>query len=233
MADGSSSTVSEAAGGRGPARVLELVRGLARELHPERGDQRIAMDSLLDRDLGFDSLGRTELMLRVERAFSVKLSETLLVEAETPADIWRALESAAPGGTRPSGAADRPLASGPVTALPTGAETLTEVLQWHIANHPGRLHVWLADGRGDARILDYAALGDGARAVAAGILESGVEPNARVALMLPTGADSCMRSMESSTPAAFRCPSIRRRGRRNWKITCSGRLPYSPTPAPS
>ncbi|MCE2481916.1 MAG: AMP-binding protein [Alphaproteobacteria bacterium] len=188
MADDSPTAANETASERGPTRLLELVRGLARELRPGGDDLRVAMDSHLDRDLGFDSLGRTELMLRVERAFSAKLSETLLVAAETPADIWRALQRATPGSARAPGAEAAP-ALGTVAALPTGAQTLTEVLQWHVAHHPARTHVWLADGRGDAEVLDYAALDGRARAVAEGILEAGLRPGARVALMLPTGAD--------------------------------------------
>ena len=103
MADESPLAADETAGDRGPARLLELVDGLARELRPGGADLHVAMDSHLDRDLGFDSLGRTELMLRVERAFSVKLSETVLVAAETPADIWRALQRATPGSARTPG----------------------------------------------------------------------------------------------------------------------------------
>ena len=67
---------------RDPARLLALIQSLAREIRPDRGEIRVTLNSDLDRDLGFDSLGRTELLLRVERVFSVKLSESLLVEAE-------------------------------------------------------------------------------------------------------------------------------------------------------
>ena len=61
-----------------PSRELELiavVRELVRELAPQRlkrGDVTLA--SRLDRDLGIDSLGRTELVLRIERKFRVRLA---------------------------------------------------------------------------------------------------------------------------------------------------------------
>lgn len=189
MADLSSATRSELSGHHGPIRLLELIQELAQELRPDHGDLHVAMGSHLDRDLGFDSLGRTELMLRVERAFSVKLPETLLVEAETPADIWQALERATPRRASGSSATDRAPALATVEALPTGVETLTGILDWHIASHPERTHIWLADGREDAEIVDYAKLGDRAGCVANGIIDAGLEPGARVALMLPTGSD--------------------------------------------
>ena len=64
-----------------PSRELELiavVRELVRELSPQRlkrGDVTLA--SRLDRDLGIDSLGRTELVLRIERKFHVRLAVAL------------------------------------------------------------------------------------------------------------------------------------------------------------
>ena len=54
--------------------VVAIVAGLARELHPQRS-QFIDVDasSRIERDLGIDSLGRTELAMRIERAFRVRL----------------------------------------------------------------------------------------------------------------------------------------------------------------
>ncbi len=51
-------------------RLLEVTRQLAVELHPERASRlRVRLESHLERELGFDSLGRAELMLRLEQAF--------------------------------------------------------------------------------------------------------------------------------------------------------------------
>src|SRR5690349_11463173 len=76
-----------------PSRELELiavVRELVRELSPQRlkrGDVTVA--SRLDRDLGIDSLGRTELVLRIERKFRVRLSVNAVAEMETVADLLK------------------------------------------------------------------------------------------------------------------------------------------------
>ena len=74
-----------------PSRELELiavVRELVRELAPQRlkrGDVTLA--SSLDRDLGIDSLGRTELVLRIERKFRVRLAVDAVAEMDTVADL--------------------------------------------------------------------------------------------------------------------------------------------------
>ena len=54
------------------AKFSRLVRDLVWELHPHM-QRRVAitLDSDLDRDLGLDSLGRAELVLRIDRAFKI------------------------------------------------------------------------------------------------------------------------------------------------------------------
>src|SRR5688572_10897673 len=75
--------------------VVTVVRDLVREIAPQRlkrGD--LTLGSRLDRDLGIDSLARTELVLRIERAFRVRLPVTEVAEMETVADLAKALAHA-------------------------------------------------------------------------------------------------------------------------------------------
>ena len=72
--------------------LLALVQDLALELHPQR--QSVAfttLESSLEHELGFDSLGRVELLQRLERTFSVHLPDDVLATAETPRDLLRAV----------------------------------------------------------------------------------------------------------------------------------------------
>src|SRR3974377_2236206 len=79
------------------AQVLEIVRALVAELHPNLIDPRLVrVDSDLDRDLALDSLSRAELLMRLSRHFKIELPESLLGEARTPQDIARAVVEAAP-----------------------------------------------------------------------------------------------------------------------------------------
>jgi len=61
-----------------------VVQQLATELHPHKHNAlTVTLDSALERDLGFDSLGRMELLLRLERAFGVQLPEQVLATARS------------------------------------------------------------------------------------------------------------------------------------------------------
>src|SRR5512136_1906074 len=77
--------------------LIALVRDLVRELHPQRSRFiDVSPSSRIERDLGIDSLARTELILRIERAFHVHLPAQTIGEAETVEDLVRALEQAGP-----------------------------------------------------------------------------------------------------------------------------------------
>src|SRR5690242_225218 len=127
--------------------LLALVRDVAVTLHPHRRlTLRVDIDSTLDRDLGFDSLGRVELLLRLERAFHVRLSESLLSEAETPRDLLQAVLDAAAGGESRQPIKISALVLEAAEATPQTAQTLIEVLAWHVGAHPDRPHILLDDG---------------------------------------------------------------------------------------
>ena len=82
-----------------PEVLLELVSEIAAEMHPERKrSPAITLDTALERDLGLDSLGRVELLTRLEREFELSLPEQTLATAETPRDLLRALAAAGPAG---------------------------------------------------------------------------------------------------------------------------------------
>ena len=77
--------------------IVDLVRGLLVDLHPHRNSSLVVrLESTLDRDLGIDSLGRAELLTRVEHAFQVRLGNEVVSRVETLRDLLTALESSAP-----------------------------------------------------------------------------------------------------------------------------------------
>lgn len=57
------------------AELLALIEELAAELHPNRGMPALGLDSDLCRDAGLDSLGRIELMLRIQHRFGARLAD--------------------------------------------------------------------------------------------------------------------------------------------------------------
>lgn len=169
--------------------LLAIAEDLARELDPERQPRRSDLAASLDRDWGFDSLSRAELLLRIERRLTVNLPERLLGEATTLQDILSALPTAA-RVTAPAGHA-RPLPAAPQVfdPAPETVETLTEALDWHGERHGDRRHILIEADDADEISLTYAELAQQARAVASGLRQAGVAPGDRVAIMLPTGTD--------------------------------------------
>jgi len=170
--------------------LIAVIAELVRELHPQRARFiDIAPASRIERDLGIDSLGRTELILRIERAFRVRLPAQTIGEAETVHDLLRALEQAGPARAR---AALEAPSTPALPAVPPAsqAQTLIEVLEWHEARHADRLHLsTLQDEATILGSLTYAGLAAQARLVARGLVARQVAPGERVALMLPTSID--------------------------------------------
>jgi 1-acyl-sn-glycerol-3-phosphate acyltransferase len=172
--------------------LIETLRQLAAELHPSRSSIPSSLDARLEQDYGFDSLGRVELFLRIERRFGTSLTEAVMASAETPRDLLRAMLAASPHQAHPA-ALERAYVKTEALAneseTPDDATTLPEILAWHVAKHPGRPHIVLQDEDENERIVTYAELDQAARAVATGLIERGLEPGKAVAIMLPTGVE--------------------------------------------
>ena len=171
------------------ARLSRLVRDLVWELHPHM-QRRVAvtLDSDLDRDLGLDSLGRAELVLRIDRAFKVHLPDQLLVDASTPRDLLQALLAAAPDHVAAMQTLSSEVTELPEIVAPFSAATLIGVLAHHVHSHGDRPHVLLWRSEDDEQTISYAQLDRESCTVAAGLIERGLAPGDRVAIMLPTEA---------------------------------------------
>lgn len=173
-------------------RLLTLLRELLQEIRQsERAIEALSLDSHVDRDLALDSLARTELLRRVEQAFQVRLDEQVLL-IETPRDLLQLILKARGEPITSELEAERraPALDRSATGAPTRAQTLPEVLDWHTEAHPDRvaIQVYGHHDQIDATFT-YASLRQGARALATGLRERGLQPGQTVAIMLPTSAD--------------------------------------------
>ncbi len=170
--------------------LIAVVQGLLAELYPQRAKfTEVTASSRLRQDLGIDSLGRMELILRIERAFNQRLPVKVMGEAETIRDILSTLERAqtAEVTQSPRTIEHVPL---PAVAAATEARTLIEVLEWHVARHPDRRHLTLLqDDRVELAALTYCEIANAARLIAAGLIARDVSAGDRVAIMLPTSSD--------------------------------------------
>lgn len=178
--------------------LLAIVEATLRELHADApGLPAATPASLLDRDLGLDSLSRMELLLRIERGFGIQLPEDTLQRADSVADLLQAVQRAscaAPAAARaiavPSAGPTREDVHEPaaVDASPGSATTLLEAFDWHLAAHGDRTHVTVLSDDA-AQAIAYRELAQRSAAVAAGLQHAGIAPRQCVAIMLPTSPE--------------------------------------------
>ena len=174
--------------------LVAAMREVVTELHPHLGTRaEITLDSSLDRDLGLDSLSRMELLARLERTFGATIPETVMANAETARELLPALRA---GDRRQRAAvsvrgreAELEAGRGAVDAVPTGASTLLEAVDFHAHQHGERVHVELYGSDEEPEQITFTALVDRAERIAAGLANRGLEPGQAAALMLPTGFD--------------------------------------------
>jgi 1-acyl-sn-glycerol-3-phosphate acyltransferase len=198
MAGPESATQPAAGGDERAGRILGLLREIAVELDPRRRDTlRVTPGSSIDRDLGIDSLGRVELLARLERTLGIRLDEGALMEAETAGDILTAVIAtgvAAPDATGvaaqdTAGGVPVRIAAGAGGAAPADAATLVDVLAFHVDAHGDRPHVRLIHGDAGEETVTYGELWQGAQRVAAGLRAHNLAAGDTVAIMLPTGRE--------------------------------------------
>ena len=169
--------------------VCRLADQLAGEIDPRRRNLRVELDSSLERDLGFDSLARMELLSRLEKARGVSLGEEIITAAETLRDLVRALGQ----GGRAQVAEDHrrvlPQRDPDRAGIADEARTLVDVLQLQAARAPEQDHLLLIAGEGEPAALSHRQLLARATDVATGLRALDLPPATNIALMLPTGID--------------------------------------------
>ena len=150
---------------------------------------------------GFGSLERVELLVRLDSAFSVRLPDSALVQAETVADLVGAVTAGqAIGGSVAPGvpSAVAPASVAALIASPAtrrvgqfleGAESLTEIVVARGRAEPGLAHIHLYEEEDRIRTITCGELLERASAVGAELTRRGLHRGEAVALMLPTGAE--------------------------------------------
>ena len=169
--------------------LLNEILLLVKERHPHFNRSSLALDDQFDKDLGLDSLARVELISRIESHFGCRFSQRLINEAQTPKELLAEL----------LGANAKPFFSSlahrishhlqETSGLPDSAQTLLEVLEWHVQRHPKRPHIQFYEDEGEGETISYAQLKEKSLKITAGLQKLGLKPAQAVAIMLPTSAD--------------------------------------------
>jgi fatty-acyl-CoA synthase len=166
------------------ARVLELVDKLVDELRGTEFGRRAAPGDSLERDLGISSLERVELLVRLERAFGVRLGDTVMADAKTPAELAAVVATTELAAVEAIPEIQPPTAS--ATPPKPSARTLVEAFEFHVQQTPNRVHIYLRKEDGSETPLTYSALWKQSVAVAKGLTVHGLGHGDTVAIMLRT-----------------------------------------------
>ena len=170
--------------------LLGLIDDLVTEINPGKSGRRpTELDNNLDSEAGLDSLSRMELLSRIEEAFNITLLERALIDAETPRDLLRVIEGAELRERSSAPRSFAPKEREVIEGSPTSAQTLVEVLKWHVDRHPNRVLIQFYTDSGEGEKISYSRLQGSAITIAEGLRLHGVEPGESVAIILPTGPE--------------------------------------------
>jgi fatty-acyl-CoA synthase len=178
-------------------RVLEIVREMLQELGSFGALPMLHAGSHLDRELGFGSLERVELLSRLEAEFGVRLPDRAASEANTPWDLARAILDAPQSQNGEQRVSSTPRASAAVQTLSRepgragvfAAQTLIDVLRFRATHDAERAHLLISEDGEDGvceLTLTFGELYAAGQRLAAELARRGVPAGGRVALMLPT-----------------------------------------------
>ena len=166
--------------------ILQLVGQLVGELRPGSGAAGIGPDDALERELGIGSLERVELLTRIERGVGVRLADSVMAAADTPADLVRAVVVSEPAVAETLPSMRAPLGAG--IPAPSSADTLVDVLHWQAQTSPDRTHVFLRQEDGSEHPITYGQLWRRAVVVAAALRARRIGRRDTVTIMLRTEA---------------------------------------------
>ncbi len=170
------------------SQLLLLTRQFLLEQETERAVRAIALDASLEKQLGIDSLGKVELLHRVEKMFDIQLPDSVLAEADTIKAIAEAVMVASPAKKFFMKHVSSPVLENIEIDL-TAVKTLQDVLIQYALREPNRPHILLQDEKGDEEVITYGELLSKASSVANGLIALGIKPDDTIAIMLPTGKE--------------------------------------------
>lgn len=174
--------------------LKKVINDLGEELHwPKSRTRALSESTMLDKELGLDSLTRVELASRVERQFGVVLGEKIFLKIETIGDLVDVIVSAPSYenmSTLDRVADDNRFAlRAQNMAPPIESKTLLDVLKYYRSNSPSRPHIIIVRLSGEPKIITYDELYSRALRIASNLIKRGVVRGERVAIMLPTSEE--------------------------------------------
>ncbi len=167
--------------------LIESIRGVALELklRPEQIES-IDLDTTLDTELGLDSLTRAEFISRIGQKFELTFPQQVFTTVSTPRELLREVLAAQSIDHNAPIAKVDSLVLDKVDPSPATAQTLLDILDWHVQTHPERPHIQIYEAGESTATISYQQLKREATRIAAGLQAKGLNPKQAVAIMLPT-----------------------------------------------
>lgn len=170
------------------SQLLLLTRQFLLEQETERAVRAIALDASLEKQLGIDSLGKVELLHRIEKMFDVQLPDSVLAEADTIKAIAEAVMIAKPAKKFFLKHESVPVLDNLTLDL-QAIQTLQDLLIQYAIREPSRPHIYLQDEENNEEIITYGDLLAKASYVANSLIGLGIKPDDTIAIMLPTSKE--------------------------------------------
>lgn len=171
------------------AEIESEVVAITTQLIIESGEphrREVKLDASLHRHLGIDSLSRAELFQRIEKKFSVRLPDKLLIEADTLNDIVPSIMGSETYVRKhPEAMIITTYEERPHLDV-THAKTLVDIVILYGQNEPNKAHIYFQNEDGSEEIITYGKLLESAQRVAAGLKALGLRDGETVAIMQPT-----------------------------------------------
>ena len=168
--------------------LIAIVDALLNDLGGAGSLKKITLDLSLQKHLGLDSIGLAELLSRIEKSFHIQLPTAVFFEADTLADIAKAIHMAAPkNAVKPDKQTSN--SSFQVTTPPVdlaSAHTLIESLILHAKATPDKPHVHLLLDDGTEQMITYGMLLHKSLEYAKTLQQLGLKKSETAAIMLPT-----------------------------------------------
>ncbi len=168
-------------------KLLLLVANFLKELGAERALRSLSVDASIQQDLGIDSLGKVELISRINQQFKIQLPEQVVATAETIKDLLTAIMAANPA-IRYKKNEFSPQISQSTIAFEQ-ATNIVDLFYEYAEKTPDRPHIYFRQEDGFEHIISYSELCKRANAFAVGLQQKGIEYGSKVAIMLPTCED--------------------------------------------
>lgn len=170
--------------------LVNTIRALGSELKISPSSlEHLDLDTSFDNELGLDSLTRVEFIARIEKHFQINLAESTFANAATPRELLREILSAQPEKHSASKQEISALKLEQTSSTPRHAQTLSDILDWHLQVHPDRPHIQFHTDSGSGETIRYRQLKDRSDVLAAGLQARGFQPGQAAAIMLPSCPD--------------------------------------------